>query len=165
MLRVQRRFNVAVWKYEISRCVFKNTNKWNFISTSGHVMFYLLYKMPVKYQTCSLSLFTVKGAIYHVAIAMEISSPVKTTCYFQMVFVRKLIWFFVGGCIIITTLIAVWILYPNYHKILQTFTLNIFQEFIIHRASDTARGRGAVEKICEIHKNTQNTTKFARNLI
>ena len=121
--------------------------------------------MPVKYQTCSLSLFTVKGAIYHVAIAMEISSPVKTTCYFQMVFVRKLIWFFVGGCIIITTLIAVWILYPNNHKILQTFTLNIFQEFIIHRASDTARGRGAVEKICEIHKNTQNTTKFARNLI
>ena len=124
-----------------------------------------IIKMPVKYQTCSLSLFTVKGAIYHVAIAMEISSPVKTTCYFQMVFVQKLIWFFVGGCIIITTLIAVWILYPNYHKIFQTFTLKIFQEFIIHRASDTAGGRGAVEKICEIHKNTQNTTKFARNLI
>ena len=45
------------------------------------------------------------------------------------------------------------------------FTLNIFQEFIIDRASDTARSRGAAEKIYEIHKNTQNTTKFARNLI
>ena len=82
-----------------------------------------------------------------------------------MVFVQKLIWFFVGGCIIITILIAVGILYPNYHKIFQTFTLNIFQEFIIDRASDTTRSRGAVEKIYEIHKNTQNTTKFARNLI
>ena len=82
-----------------------------------------------------------------------------------MVFVQKLIWFFVGGCIIITILIAVGILYPNYHKIFQTFTLNIFQEFIIDRASDTARSRGAAEKIYEIHKNTQNTTKFARNLI
>ena len=76
-----------------------------------------------------------------------------------MVFVRKLIWFFVGGCIIITILIAVWILYPNYHKILQTFTLNIFQEFIIDRASDTARSHGAVEKICEIHKNTHKKTQ------
>ena len=57
------------------------------------------------------------------------------------------------------------ILYPNYHKIFQMFTLNIFQEFIIDRASDTARSRGAAEKIYEIHKNTQNTTKFARNLI
>ena len=79
-----------------------------------------------------------------------------------MVFVRKLIWFFVGGCIIITILIAVWILYPNYHKILQTFTLNIFQEFIIDRASDTARSRGAVEKNL---RNSQKHTKKPQNLL
>ena len=79
-----------------------------------------------------------------------------------MVFVRKLIWFFVGGCIIITILTAVWILYPNYHKILQTFTLNIFQEFIIDRASDTARSRGAVEKNL---RNSQKHTKKPQNLL
>ena len=79
-----------------------------------------------------------------------------------MVFVQKLIWFFVGGCIIITILIAVWILYPNYHKILQTFTLNIFQEFIIDRASDTARSRGAVEKNL---RNSQKHTKKPQNLL
>ena len=78
-----------------------------------------------------------------------------------MVFVRKLIWSFVGGCIIITILIAVWILYPNYHKIFQTFALNIFQEFIIDRASDTACSRGAVEKIYEIQK----THKIPQNLL
>ena len=63
----------------------------------------------------------------------------------MIVFVQKLICFFVGGCIIVTILIEVWILYPNYHKILQTFTLNIFQEFIIDRASDIVCGHEAVK--------------------
>ena len=33
------------------------------------------------------------------------------------------------------------------------------------RASDISRGSGKSAKSCEIHKNTQNTAKFGRNLI
>ena len=49
--------------------------KRNFVSPSGHVMFYLLYKHQ-------LMLNHVKGAIYYVAIATAILSGVKKSSFF-----------------------------------------------------------------------------------
>ena len=76
--------------------------KRNFVSPSGHVMFYLLYKhqwntKPFQWN----SFFLAKGAIYYVAIATVIFSHVKIPCYFHVcryhVFARKLTWYFIGG--------------------------------------------------------------------
>ena len=55
----------------------------------------------MKYQTISMKqFFPAKGAIYDVAIAMEIFSHVKITCYFHVrryhVFARKFTWYFIG---------------------------------------------------------------------
>ena len=65
--------------------IFFQHEKRNFISSSGHVMFYLLYKhqwttKPFHFN----SFFGVKGAIYFVVTATVIFSHVKVTCYFHM---------------------------------------------------------------------------------
>ena len=116
---------MAARRYEISLQVLKNisrvsaANEWNifqhekrnFVSPSGHVMFYLLYKYQWNAKPFHFNIFlAAKGAVYHVAIATVIFSHVKITCYFHMwryhVFVRKLTWYFIGIYIIktITTL-------------------------------------------------------------
>ena len=70
--------------------------KIKFISTSGHVIFCLLYKHRIN--SCE------KGAIYYVTITTVISSRVKITCYLHMwrydVFAGKLTWYFTGVYII-----------------------------------------------------------------
>ena len=110
---------MAVRRYEISLWVLKNisrvsaANEWNifqrekrnFVSPSGHVMFYLLYKHQWNAKPFHFNIFlAAKGAMYHVAIATVIFSHVKITCYFHMwryhVFVRKLTWYFIGIYII-----------------------------------------------------------------
>ena len=50
----------------LTREIFLQHEKRNFVSPSGHVMFYL----PMKYQT--IPFYGVKGAIYYVAIAKVI---------------------------------------------------------------------------------------------
>ena len=104
---------MAAWRYEISLRVLKNISrvfqheKRNFVSPSGHVMFYLLYKHQWNTKPFHFnSFFGVKGAIYYEAIATGIFSHVKITCYFHMwryrqVFARKLAWYFIGVYIII----------------------------------------------------------------
>ena len=71
--------------------------KIKFISTTGHVIFCLLYKHWIN--SCE------KGAIYYVTITMVISSRVKITCYLHLwryeVFAGKLTWYFTGVYIII----------------------------------------------------------------
>ena len=66
--------------------------KIKFISTSGHVIFCLLYKHRIN--SCE------KGAIYYVTITTVISSCVKITCYLHVcryeVFAGKLTWYFTG---------------------------------------------------------------------
>ena len=66
------------------------------ISTSGHVIFCLLYKHRIN--SCE------KGAIYYVTITTVISSRVKITCYLHVwryeVFTGKLTWYFTGVYII-----------------------------------------------------------------
>ena len=70
---------MAAWRYEISLRVLKNISrvfqheKRNFVSPSGHVMFYLLYK----HQWNAKPFYPAKGAIYYVAIATVIFSHVK----------------------------------------------------------------------------------------
>ena len=67
-----------------------------FISTSGHVIFCLLYKHRIN--SCE------KGVIYYVAITRVISSRVKITYYLHVwryeVFAGKLTWYFTGVYII-----------------------------------------------------------------
>ena len=67
-----------------------------FISTSGYVIFFLLYKHRIN--SCE------KGAIYYVAITRVISSRVKITYYLHVwryeVFAGKLTWYFTGVYII-----------------------------------------------------------------
>ena len=74
-----------------------------FISTSGHVIFCLLYKHRIN--SCE------KGAIYYVAITRVISSRVKITYYLHVwryeVFAGKLTWYFTGVYIIKTYIYAV----------------------------------------------------------
>ena len=67
-----RGYYMAAWRYEISLRVLK---KRNFVSPSGHVMFYLLYK----HQWNAKPFYPAKGAIYYVAIATVIFSHVKIT--------------------------------------------------------------------------------------
>ena len=113
---------MAARRYEISLRVLKNisrvsaANEWNifqhekrnFVSPSGHVMFYLLYKHQwnAKLFHFNINFFCCEGAMYHVAIATVIFSHVKITCYFHMwryhVFARKLTWYFIGIYIINT---------------------------------------------------------------
>ena len=75
------------------------------ISTSGHVIFCLLYKHRIN--SCE------KGAIYYVTITITtvISSRVKITCYLHVwryeVFAGKLTWYFTGVHIIKTYLVMV----------------------------------------------------------
>ena len=110
---------MAARRYEISLRVLKNisrvsaANEWNifqhekrnFVSPSGHVMFYLLYKHQWNAKPFHFNIFfCCEGAMYHVAIATMIFSHVKITCYFHMwryhVFARKLTWYFIGIYII-----------------------------------------------------------------
>ena len=98
---------MAARRYEISLRVLKNisrvsaANEWNifqhkkrnFVSPSGHVMFYLLYKHQWNANHFTLTFFPV-------TIATVMFSHVKITCYFHMwryhVFARKLTWYFIG---------------------------------------------------------------------
>ena len=100
-----RNFSSSVEKYFTSergeRVKYFQHKKRNFVPSSSHVMFYLLYKhqwntIPFHWN----SSFPAKGAIYYVAIATLIFSHVKVTCYFHVwryhVFARKLTWYFIG---------------------------------------------------------------------
>ena len=107
---------MAAGRYEISLRVSKNISrvsaakyfqheKRNFVSLSGHVMFYLSYKHQWNTKPFQwYSFFPGKGAIYYVAIATVIFSHVKITCYFHVwryrVFAPKLTWYFIGVYII-----------------------------------------------------------------
>ena len=71
--------------------------KRNFVSPSGHVMFYLLYKHQ-------LMTNHVKGAIYYVAIATAIFSGVKKSS-----FLGKLAWYFMGVYIINIYIVGDWL--------------------------------------------------------
>ena len=63
--------------YEFYLRVFNSTHeKIKFISTSGHVIFRLLYKHRINSSE--------KGAIYYVTITTVISSRVKITCYLHV---------------------------------------------------------------------------------
>ena len=92
-----------------------STRKGKFVSPSGHVMCYSLYKHQWNTKPFrSNSFFPAKGAIYYVAIATVIFSHVRSpsmgscTCennyYFHVcryhVFARKLTWYFIGVYII-----------------------------------------------------------------
>ena len=84
--------------------------KRNFVSPSGHVMFYLLYKHQ-------LMLNHVKGAIYYVAIATAIFSGVKKSS-----FLGKLAWYFMGVYIINIYIVGDWLPF----KISETKTYNYY---------------------------------------
>ena len=92
------------WAQRTSEIFFQHERR-NFVSLSGYVMFYLLYKHQWNTQPfhCN-SFFGVKGAIYYEAIGTVIFSHVKITCYFHVwryqVFARKLTWYFIGVYII-----------------------------------------------------------------
>ena len=82
---------------DISRVRYRiEHEKIKFISTSGHVIFCLLYKHRIN--SCE------KGAIYYVTITTVISSRLKITCYLHVwryeVFAGKLAWYFTGVYII-----------------------------------------------------------------
>ena len=66
--------------------IFFQHEKRTFVSPSGHVMFYLLYKHQRNTKPFYLSsFFGLKGAVYYEAIATVIFSHViKITCYFHM---------------------------------------------------------------------------------
>ena len=93
-----------IWNFSSSVEIFFQHEKRHFISPSGHVIFYLLYKHqwttiePFHFN----SFFGVKGATYYVAIAMVIFSHVKIAMlYFHMwryqVCAQKLTWYiFIG---------------------------------------------------------------------
>ena len=116
---IYRGYYMAARRYEISLQVLKNISlvccahswnifqheKRNFVSPSGHVMFYLLYKHQWNAKPFHFNIiFAVQGAMYHVAIATMIFSRVKITCYFHMwrynFFALKLTWYFIGVYII-----------------------------------------------------------------
>ena len=84
--------------------------KRNFVSPSGHVMFYSLYKHQ-------LMANHVKGAIYYVAIATAIFSGVKKSS-----FLGKLAWYFMGVYIINIYIVGDW---PPF-KISETKTYNYY---------------------------------------
>ena len=101
------------WTQRTSEIFFQHEKR-NFVSPSGHVMFYLLYKhqwntKPFHWN----SFFPAKGAIYYVAIATVIFSYVKITCYFHVwryhVFAWKLTWYFIAVYIIIQFIILTWL--------------------------------------------------------
>ena len=81
-----RGYCMAVRRYEISLQVLKylQNEERNFVSPSGYVMFYILYKHQWNTKPFQLDIFPAKGAIYYVAIATVIFSHVKITCYFHM---------------------------------------------------------------------------------
>ena len=62
--------------------IFFQHEKRNFVSPTGHVMFYLIL-LNTNELPNHLIVFGVKGAICYVAIAMVIFSHVKITCYFH----------------------------------------------------------------------------------
>ena len=76
---------------------FFQHEKRNFVSPSGHVMFYLLLKYQWNTKPFDFnSFFDVKGAIYYEAMATVIFSHVKIS----EVSARKLTWYFIGVYII-----------------------------------------------------------------
>ena len=84
--------------------------KRNFVSPSGHVMFYLLYKHQLMPNH-------VKGATYYVAIATAIFSGVKKSS-----FLGKLAWYFMGVYIINIYIVGDWLPF----KISETKTYNYY---------------------------------------
>ena len=97
---------MTAWRYKISLLVLKIFHsfaalthknifqhlKRNFVSPSGHVMFYLLYKYQWNTKPFHWnSFFPAKGAIYYVAIATV------TFSWRYHVFAQKLTWYFIGG--------------------------------------------------------------------
>ena len=78
--------------------------KRNFISPSGHVIFYLLYKHQWNTTCKSLHKRHQKVPFSYVTIATLIFSCVKITCYLYVwryhVFMQKLTWYFIGVYII-----------------------------------------------------------------
>ena len=81
-----------IWNFSSSVEIFFQHEKRHFISPSGHVIFYLLYKHqwttiePFHFN----SFFGVKGATYYVAIAMVIFSHVKIAMLFSHVKISSL---------------------------------------------------------------------------
>ena len=115
MYVIHRGYYMAARRYEISLRVLKIFHEWaqrtseiffqhekrNFVSPSGHVIFYLLYKHQWNTKPFHFYSFLVWKARFHdVAIAKVIFSHVKITCYFHIwryqVFARKLTWYFIG---------------------------------------------------------------------
>ena len=84
--------------------------KRNFVSLSGHVMFYLLYKHQLMPNH-------VKGATYYVAIATAIFSGVKKSS-----FLGKLAWYFMGVYKINIYIVGDWLPF----KISETKTYNYY---------------------------------------
>ena len=128
--RRDKKFLFECWKIlhsfvALTREIFFQHEKRNFVSPSGHVMFYLLYKHQWNTKPFHFnSFFGVKGAIYYVAIAKVIFSHVKITCYFHMwryqVFARKLTWYFIGVYIIIRYIH--WLLCQTIYSLAKSFT-------------------------------------------
>ena len=106
------------WPREDTKFLFKwervkyylKPEKRNFLSPSGHVMFYLLYKHQ-------LMANHVKGAIYYVAIATAIFSGVTKSS-----FLGKLAWYFMGVYIINIDIVGDWLPF----KISETKTYNYY---------------------------------------
>ena len=96
--------------YNIRRILHGRREIRNFVSPSGHVMFYLLYKhqwntKPFHFNSflewkARLIIIIIIIHNYYVAIVTVIFSQVKITCYLHVwryhVFVQKLTWYFIG---------------------------------------------------------------------
>ena len=82
------------WAQRMSEIFFQQEKR-NFVSSSGHVMFYLLYKHQWNTEPFHFNSFLVWKAWFIMQI----------TCYFHLwryqVFARKLTWYFIGVYIII----------------------------------------------------------------
>ena len=111
---INRGYYMATWRYKISLWVLKNIsrvstmNAWSifstreekFLSPSGHVVFYVLFKHQWSTNPFHLSsFFAVKGTMYYVAIATVILTFYFHTWRYQD-FAQKLTWYFIGVYII-----------------------------------------------------------------
>ena len=135
--RGDTKFLFEYWKIFHEWNIFQHEKR-NFVSPSGHVMFYLLYKHQWNAKPFHFNIFfCCEGAMYHVAIATVIFSHVKITCYFHMwryhVFARKLTWYFIGIYII-----NIIILYQDDHLLHHDFAKYI----LIHEYSTTWKSSG-----------------------
>ena len=118
---------MAAWRYQISLRVLKNIwqvsaakyifqhSKRNFVSPSGHIIFYLLYNH--QWNTKSFHKRHRRAQCLYVTIATLIFSRVKMTCYLHLwryhVFARKLTWYFLGVYITIWRYISAKIQHQN----------------------------------------------------